>query len=151
MIDNLPNSESVPNSIQIVSLQSESDWREAIPVLQVLRPALEAGQFLARREQLLNEGYCLLGARSAGRIVSVASYTISPHVMLGRELLIHDMATLLEARGQRHASSLISELIQIAALRGCGRVFVHTRNAQGLYLSNGFEEYSTGMIKKFDR
>ncbi len=133
-----------------VVLTSESEWRDASIVMRVLRPTLDAEKFVARRVQLLGEGYRLLGIQIEGRIVSIASYTISPHAVLGRELLIHDMATLPEAQGRGHATSLISELVQIAAENGCGRLFVHTRNAQALYSRAGFDEYSTGMIKRFD-
>lgn len=135
---------------QIVALISESEWREAAIVMRVLRPILKTEQFVMLREQLLSEGYCLLGIRADDRIVSIASYTISPHAILGRELLIHDMATLPEARGRGCATALISELVRIATQQGCGRLFVHTRNAQTLYTHGGFEEYSTGMIKRLD-
>ncbi len=117
---------------------------------RVLRPTLYAEQFVERRVQLLSDGYCLLGVRSGDRIVSIASYTISPHAVLGRELLIHDMATLPDAQGRGHASTLISELVRIAAQRECGRLFVHTRNAQTLYERSGFEQYSTGMIRRLN-
>ncbi len=145
------NSDRQPTHTRVVSLTSETDWREAANVMRVLRPNMEVDQFLARRIQLLGEGYCLLGIRSGDRLVSIASYTISPHAVLGRELLIHDMATLPEVQGRGHASSLISELVLIAARRGCGRLFVHTRNAQSLYTRSGFEEYSTGMIRRLDK
>jgi ribosomal protein S18 acetylase RimI-like enzyme len=148
MIETARNSAPERNPIEILRLTSESEWREAAAVMQVLRPTLEVEPFAGRRIQLQDEGYCLLGIRMDGRMVAIASYTISPHVMLGRELLIHDMATITEARGRGCASSLISELIKIAASHNCGRLFVHTRNAQGLYGRNGFEEYSSGMIRR---
>ena len=133
---------------QIVTLTSESEWRSAADVLRTLRPNLDAEQFVARRAQLSSEGYFLLGFRLGERVVSIASYAISPHAVLGRELLIHDMATLPEFQGCGHASALIAELILTAKRHGCGRLFAHTRNAQSLYLRNGFEEYSTGMVRR---
>ncbi len=137
-------------AIQVAALTTEADWRTAALVMQVLRPSLKVDEFISRREQLVTDGYCLLGVWLDGRVVSIASYTISPHVIYGRELLVHDMATLSEAQGRGHATKLISELVSIATKQGCGRIFVHTRHAQSFYARNGFSEYSTGMIRKID-
>ena len=135
----------------VQELLSAQDWRRAAAVMRVLRPTLEVEDFMERRTQLLDEGYHLLGVEDEGRVLSIASYTVSPHVILTRELLVHDMATLPEARRRGYASLLIEELSRVADEYGCGRIFVHTREAQALYLRNGFEEYSTGMIRKLRR
>jgi ribosomal protein S18 acetylase RimI-like enzyme len=140
----------IVQAIQVVALTTESDWRAATPVMRVLRPSLDEENFVSRRESLMCDGYALLGVKVGARMVSIASYTISPHVIYGRELLVHDMATLPDAQGRGHASKLLNELASIAQKQGCGRIFVHTRHAQALYSRNGFSEYSTGMIKKID-
>ena len=95
----------------------------------------------------MSEGYRLLGAFLDSSLAAVASYTVSPHIILGRELLIHDMVTRTEAQGSGYASALLRELERIAKDLGCGRVFVHTRNASVFYRRNHYQEYSTGMIK----
>ena len=135
-------------SLQVVALATEADWRAAAPVMRTLRPSLQVEEFVSRRKQLLAYGYILLGVLVNARVVSIASYTISPHVVYGRELLVHDMATLGDEQGRGHASKLIGEIVLIAARHGCGRIFVHTRQAQALYARNGFSEYSTGMVRK---
>lgn len=137
-----------PSPEHISRLNTDQEWRDAAKVLQVLRPSLHIDQFVGRRPQLVDEGYHLLGVKVDHQIVSIASYTVSPHAVLGRELLIHDMATLPSHQGCGHASALLTELAQIAKDCGCGRLFVHTRDAQSLYSQNGFDDYSTGMIKK---
>jgi GNAT superfamily N-acetyltransferase len=130
----------------ISEITSEEDWREAAEVLRALRPKLDVEQFVARRETLIREGYRLLCKRKNDRIVSIASYTISPHAVMGREMLIHDMATKPDAQGAGHASTLLAALTTIARSQECGRLFVHTRNAGQFYERNGFAVYSTGMI-----
>jgi N-acetylglutamate synthase-like GNAT family acetyltransferase len=130
----------------ISEVTSETDWREAAEVLRALRPALDVEQFVAHRETLIGEGYRLLSKRENGRIVSIASYTLSPHALMRREMLIHDMATKPDAQGEGHASAILSELRKIARQKECGRLFVHTRNAANFYERNGFTAYSTGMI-----
>jgi uridine kinase/GNAT superfamily N-acetyltransferase len=133
--------------IQAAVLVTEADWRAAASVMQILRPSLREEEFVARREQLLADGYVLLGLRVNDQVVSMASYTISPHVVYGRELLVHDMATLPNFQGQGYATNLIAEIVSVAEKQACGRVFVHTRHAQALYARNGFREYSTGMVR----
>lgn len=130
----------------ISEITSEEDWREAAEVLRTLRPTLDVEQFVAHRETLIGEGYRLLSKRENGRIVSIASYTLSPHALMRREMLIHDMATKPDAQGEGHASALLTALITIARSQQCGRLFAHTRSAEQFYERNGFQEYSTGMI-----
>lgn len=142
-----PISRRNKTGVRVAALTTVSAWRAAAPVMQVLRPSLNVEEFVSRREELLGEGYCLLGAQIGDRVVSIASYTISPHVTHRRELLIHDMATLPDAQGQGCASALLEALSAIAREKGCGRIFVHTRRAQSLYVRNGFSDYSTGMVK----
>jgi len=122
------------------------DWEAAAQVLQVLRPTLEVGKFIAQKEQLERDGYRLVVAWAGKVAASVASFTLSPHAMLGRELLIHDMATCSGGAGRGYGTQLVKELCQIAKREGCGRVFVHTRNAAAFYEKNNFEVYSTGLI-----
>ncbi len=134
------------NFDKISEITSEEDWRESAEVLRALRPTLDIEQFVRRRETLIREGYRLLSKRENGRIVSIASYTISPHAVMGREMLIHDMATKPSDQAHGHASALLAALTAIARSQGCGRLFVHTRNAAHFYERNGFAVYSTGMI-----
>lgn len=136
---------------QVQELLSNEDWRAAGEVLQTLRPSLDVETFVSARDRLTADGYRLIGLRIGEVMASIASFTISPHAMLGRELLIHDMATRKEMEKKGHASQIIAKLESIARGEGCGRVFVHTVHAQGLYSRNGFKEYSTGMIKIIDR
>ena len=132
---------------EIVVIIADADWKSAGEALLTLRPTLDIEAFVSNQGRLVTDGYRMIGVRAEGRILSVASFTISPHAMLGRELLVHDMATLKEAERRGYASLLLKELEKIAHREGCGRIFVHTRQAQKLYAKNGFLEYSTGMIR----
>jgi hypothetical protein len=98
--------------------------------MRVLRPTLELPDFVSRREQLLADRYYLLAIRVGERVVSIASYTILPHVTFSRELLVHDKATLLAWQGKGYAGMLINKIVTIAEKQSCGRISVQTRNAQ---------------------
>jgi len=131
----------------IRDLNSEKEWRLAAVVLQTLRPTLAVEHFLARKKILTDEGYRLIGFFKGNKVVAICSYTISPHIMLGRELLIHDVATLREYQGLGLGSALVMRLRDIAKKNNCGRIFVHTIKAQEFYSKNGFQLYSSGMIE----
>jgi N-acetylglutamate synthase-like GNAT family acetyltransferase len=79
-----------------------------------------------------------------------ALYTISPHAMNGRELLVHDMATAAEESGKGYGSKVLEYLEKVAIEMQCWRIFVHTRNAKEFYLKTGFTEHSTGLVKIFN-
>jgi GNAT superfamily N-acetyltransferase len=134
-----------------VEIHSETEWRLAGETLKrALRPNLDVEDFLTRRHQLLQDGYRLVGIFSGEKIACVASFTISPHPELGRELLIHDMATDPEFERRGLASSALGYLDAIAHTERCGRIFVHTRKMSVFYVKNGFDEYSTGLIKRLN-
>ena len=135
---------------RIVDLSSDEDWRLGGAALQTLRPQLDLASFGSRREQLIADGYRFVGVKVGDEVVSVASYTLSPHAMHGRELLIHDMATKPEAARNGYASLILRYLEQVADSESCWRIFVHTKNAADFYLKNGYEDYSTGLIRLID-
>lgn len=132
-------------------IRLEADWRQAGETLRAtLRPNLNLDEFLVRRTQLLTDGYRLVGIFNGSQAVCVGSFTVSPHAVLGRELLIHDMATLPEFERGGLGSSLLAYLEATALFEKCGRVFVHTRKMSSFYVKNGFDEYSTGLVKQLE-
>jgi len=137
-------------SSNISQLTTAIEWREAAQVLRTLRPNLDVDTFVSRRAKLQSAGYRLIGKLMAGELVSIASYTISPHAIMQSEMLIHDMATKSEEQGRGHASGLLAALLTIAKQEECGRVFVHTREAAAFYGRNGFKQYSCGMVKAIE-
>ncbi len=130
-------------------LISGDDWRLAEPALRVLRPNLP-DSFLADREQMMREGYRLLGVDKSGKLVAIASVIACPHPTLYRELQIHDMVTLDEERGKGYGSLLLSKIRSLAEELESGRIFVHSRNfrseSHAFYRKNGFEDYSQRFI-----
>jgi GNAT superfamily N-acetyltransferase len=130
-------------------IHSEEQWKLAGELFQrALRPNLNVEDFLSRRPQLLQDGYRLVAVFEGTRIACVASFTISPHTEMGRELLVHDMATLPEFERQGLARSILGYLEGVAVAERCGRIFVHTRKMASFYVKNGFDEHSTGLVKR---
>ena len=135
----------------VFEITQQEDWRAAGEVLVHLRPTLDVDRFVSRRVELSTKGLRLVVAKRNGEIVSVASFTISPHILHGHELLVHDMATRKQDLGCGYGTRVVELLERIAREEGCFRVFVHTRNASGFYERNGFERYSTGLVKTVNR
>lgn len=136
--------------VEVLEIATEQDWRSAGEALKILRPDLDVETFVSSRSELVSMGYRLIGAKIEGEVVSVASFTISPHAMHRKELLVHDMATKREFAGNGYGSLLLGFIETIAQHEKCFRVFVHTKNATGFYEHNGFETYSTGLIKRIN-
>jgi GNAT superfamily N-acetyltransferase len=132
-------------------ITQQEDWRAAGEVLVHLRPTLDVDSFVSRRVELSAKGLRLVAVKRDGEIVSVGSFTISPHIRHGHEMLVHDMATRKQELGCGYGTRVVEQLERIAKDEGCFRVFVHTRNASGFYERNGYERYSTGMVKTVDR
>jgi GNAT superfamily N-acetyltransferase len=128
-------------------LLSERDWLLGWSALTTLRPNLTQEDFLARKSQLQLDGYHLVGLFKSGNVVSVASYTVSPHPVFEREMIIHDMSTLAGESSKGYGSELLSFLDELAARLNCARTFVATAKAADFYKSNGYIAHATALKK----
>jgi hypothetical protein len=128
-------------------LTSLEDWALGWEALKTLRPKLEKSDFLARKNQLQLDGYHLLGIFAECKVVSVASYTVSPHPVFQREMIIHDMSTLAGEEGKGFASNLLQYLDTLAVQLNCGRTFVATAKAAEFYKKNDYEAHATALKK----
>jgi len=106
--------------IEFKELISDDEWRKACTCLVVLRPLLCANELLEKKSQLTKDGYRLFGIIRNNHIVSVASATISPHPVLGRELLIHDMATIVSEQKMGFGKLILEGLEKFAIDNNCG-------------------------------
>jgi len=129
------------------SLVSEADWISAWAALRTLRPKLTQADCIGRKPQLQLDGYNLVGLFEGNQVVSVARYTISPHPVFIREMIIHDMATLTGEQGKGYGSELLDFLDSLALKYGCGRTFVATAKASVFYERNGYTAYATAFKK----
>lgn len=131
-------------------LTSVADWELGWEALRTLRPKLEKSDFLSKQAQLQLDGYHLVGIFSDERVVSVASYTISPHAVYQREMILHDMSTLSGEEGKGFASALVRYLDTLAMQLNCGRPFVASGRAAEFYKKNGYEAHAIALKKVHD-
>ena len=128
-------------------LITDQEWGLAWRALVTLRPKLPLETFISNKHQLLGEGYHLIGLFRDNIIVSVASYTISPHPVFMREMIIHDMSTLLGESSKGYGSQVLSFLDELAIKLGCGRTIVSTAKAAKFYQQNGYTTYASALKK----
>ena len=141
MATNHPPTLNHPQNCRCRELQTPHDWTLGWAALTTLRPTLSLQDFLARKDQLQGNGYHLIGLFNDEKVVSVASYTISPHPVFTREMIIHDMATLAGENSKGYGSELLSFLDQLAAQLNCARTFVASAKAADFYRNNGYIEF----------
>jgi N-acetylglutamate synthase-like GNAT family acetyltransferase len=128
-------------------LLTEADWILGWSALTTLRPKLAQKDFLARKTELQLNGYHLVGLFRDEKVVSVASYTISPHPVFEREMIIHDMSTLSGESSKGYGTILLSYLDGLAIRLNCERTFVATTNATKFYTNNGYTAHATALKK----
>jgi GNAT superfamily N-acetyltransferase len=128
-------------------LRSVEDWERGWAALRALRPNLSLQDFVGRKSQLERDGYQLIGLFRDGELVCVASYTLSPHPVYGREMIIHDMSTLEGRQSSGCGSELLQHLDQLAVSSGCGRTFVASAKAAAFYEKNGYTAHATALKK----
>ena len=128
-------------------LVSVEDWERGWKALTTLRPNLSVQDFIARKLQLERDGYHLIGLFRDGEVVCVASYTLSPHPVYCREMIIHDMATLDGKQSNGCGSEILAYLDRLAVSLGCGRTFVASARAAKFYEKNGYIAHATALKK----
>ena len=132
-------------------LVTDAEWVLGWEALRTLRPRLSREDFLTRKTQLTRNGYHLVGLYRDGIVVSVASYTISPHAVFEREMIIHDMSTLAGQESKGYGTELLAYLDRRALEVNCGRTIVATAKAANFYESNGYLAHATALKKIHNR
>ena len=128
-------------------LLTDQEWSLAWAALATLRPNLSHEQFLSNKTQLQLDGYHLIGLFKEDKVVSVASYTISPHPVFRREMIIHDMSTLAGEGSKGYGSEVLSFLDTLAVQLNCGRTIVSSAKASKFYEQNGYTPYASALKK----
>lgn len=108
---------------EVVEL-SASETAAAYEAMRALRPQVGTeAEFVARvNGDLRAEGYRLVAAREAGRVVAVGGFRIGHDTAVGRYLYLDDLSTHPEFRGRGHAGRILDWLFAEAQRTGCRTV-----------------------------
>jgi GNAT superfamily N-acetyltransferase len=95
-------------------------WPVVLPVLQELRPDLDAAQLRAVYAEGWPQGYRFLAALDqAGGCLGVAGWRLVATVFAGRKLYVDDLVTAASRRSTGVGQALLTELEQRARAAGC--------------------------------
>jgi GNAT superfamily N-acetyltransferase len=95
-------------------------WDAALPVLQELRPHLDAASFRAVHAEGEPQGYRFLAAFDDDeRCLGVAGWRIVATAFVGRKLYVDDLVTASAARSTGVGKALLDELERRARDAGC--------------------------------
>lgn len=126
--------------MKIRELHTDADIRAAFPLMATLRDRVRQETFLSevRRQQV--EGYRLVGAFDADRLVALAGIRRSHTLARGEHLFVDDLVTAEDVRGWGHGRELIAWLAARAAGEGITRIHLDSRlTAKGFYDALGFQ------------
>lgn len=99
--------------------ESDADILASAPVLRQLRPHLaDAAEILARVRRQQGEGYRLLVAADAGRVVGAAGYRFLENLIRGRFVYVDDLVVDESARRTGLGAGLLDEVAAIARQAG---------------------------------
>jgi GNAT superfamily N-acetyltransferase len=88
-------------------------------VMSHLRPALAAGEFLARVQAQQAEGYKLAYLEDDGAVVAVAGFRVMGMLASGRTLYVDDLVTDAARRSRGYGKAMLDWLQQYARAAAC--------------------------------
>ena len=94
-------------------------WAAALPVLQELRPHLDARALHEAYAEGHPQGYRFLAALDGDRCLGVAGYRVLATAFAGRKLYVDDLVTASAGRSRGVGKALLDELERRAREAGC--------------------------------
>lgn len=113
-------------NVDIVSLDNETLWLEALPIAKVLWPELQAQDYVRSLTSMSAKGYALWGVRANGLLVGIAGVQEIELLARGRILWLFDMATHPDHQGKGFGARMLSFLEEYARTNGYSRLLLHT-------------------------
>ena len=119
-------------------LSSDEDILAAYPLMSALRDRIRPDTFLDEVRRQQRQGYQLIGAFDAGRLVGLAGIRRSHTLSRGEHLFVDDLVTASEEQGRGYGTALLRWLGARAAGDGIPRVYLDSRDtAKGFYAKIG--------------
>ena len=118
--------------------ETDLDIARCFPVMQQLRPHLEAGGFVARVRRMQGEGFALVFLEDEAAVVrAVGGFRIRDMLAHGRTMYVDDLVTAADSRSHGYGAQLLRWLAARAAADGCHMFSLdsgtHRRDAHRFY------------------
>jgi GNAT superfamily N-acetyltransferase len=129
-------------SLRFVHLDTPDSLLPAFDVMRQLRPHLtDARAFAAQVARQNAEGYRLLAASDAGRVIGLAGYRTLTNLLYGRFIYVDDLVVDGTLQRGGVGAQLLDAVRQIAREAGCAHFVLdtglHMPLAQRFYFRNG--------------
>jgi GNAT superfamily N-acetyltransferase len=98
---------------------NDEEISSCFETMSLLRPGLQAENFVSQVKAMKEEGYVLLYIQDGERVVAVAGYRILTMLYAGKLLYIDDLVTIESHRGKGYASRLLYHVYQRARQKNC--------------------------------
>lgn len=146
----------MPASLRFIHLDTPDSLLPAFDLMRQLRPHLtDAHSFAALVARQHAEGYRLLAASDAGRVVGLAGYRTLTSLLYGRFVYVDDL--VVDSRLQRGGigAQLLDAVRQIAREAGCAQFVLdtglHMALAQRFYFRNGLLARGMHFVEPLDQ
>lgn len=120
-----------------------TELSRCFPVLQQLRPHLQAETFVEYAQELRAEAYQFAYLEEQGEVVCVAGFKIAKNLFIGKHLYIEDLVTAEQARSQNFGTIMMQGLIALAKEEDCKAVHldsgVQRHAAHKFYLNHNMK------------
>jgi ribosomal protein S18 acetylase RimI-like enzyme len=125
------------------------EWADTFPLVVQLRPHLDQGEFVRRVRRQTHNGYELIGAFRAGRLIGLLGIRPVQTLMRGAHLHIDDIVVEEAEQNSGCGRALMDYAEQDAKARGMSLVFLDARpEAIGFYQRLGFALHTAPSMRK---
>ena len=115
------------NTYRLSLADTDQDYLACFEIMLELRPHLAgAAAFAEQARRQSKQGYRLLAAWQAERVMGLAGYRVQENLIYGRFLYVDDLVIAADARCQGLGAKLIDALREEARRQDCARLVLDT-------------------------
>jgi GNAT superfamily N-acetyltransferase len=134
------------NHAAIVELVTETELREAFPLMKQLRTHLTEETYLDLLAKMKPEGYRLFALRDASEYVALAGVAVRHTLYYGAYVYVFDLVTTQERRSMGYGKQILAFVDAFARREGCNYVTLWSRLERAD--AHRFYETQAGMEKR---
>ena len=137
--------------MEIVELESETEIKEAFPVIRELHHGLDEERYLELLAEMVPNGYRMFAVRDSGEVAAVAGIQVLTNLYYERHAYVYDLVVTAGTRSKGYGQALMAHVESVAREEGCKCVaLVCGRERAGalrFYERSGFERPGYSMRK----
>ena len=108
--------------MNIFEVHTEAEFREAFPVLLVLRPHLTMDSYLELLAIMRQRGYRMFAIRDEGVIAAIVGIEIAVNFHQGRHIWVYNLVAAEHVRHKGYGSQLMAFVEELARREECSSV-----------------------------